>query len=134
MTNNLSLPLSIHSYHGSSKQIRRKARSFVSHSNKINETNKKTRVLQLLKVREACGGCWATKKSKDKSEKSKEKDCRRQKWAKHEDGGFIWKNQGATKLCQWETNQVGESGGRRVTHVPPMHRRFGNSYRRRTHV
>ena len=29
------------------------------------------RVPQLLKVREACGGCWAAGKSQDRSEKSR---------------------------------------------------------------
>ena len=73
---------------------------------------------QLLKVREACGGYWAAGKSQDRLEKSREEYCQRQKWAKHEDGGFGWKIQGATKLSLWETSQVGESDGQRVTHTP----------------
>ena len=46
--------------------------------------------------------------------KSKEEDCRRQKWAKREDGDFRWKNPGATKLvgkrrARWENPVVGGS-------------------------
>ena len=57
----------------------------------VRKSTKSTGKPQMLKVREACGGCWAVGKSQDRSEKSREKYRRRQKWAKHEDGGFRWK-------------------------------------------
>ena len=41
--------------------------------------------------------------------------------------GFGWKNQGATELYQRETIQVGESDGRRITHVPPTRRHLRDS-------
>ena len=68
-------------------------------------------------------GVRLSEKSQYISEKSEEEDCLKQKWAKHEDGGFRWKNQGATKLSRRETTQVGEANGRRVFHVPsrPTH-------------
>ena len=68
-----------------------KLEAFSAIVGKINQIGYKTRTRQLLKVREACGGCWAARKSRDKLEYSREKNRRRENWAKHEVGGFEWK-------------------------------------------
>ena len=100
--------------------MKKSSKSFVSHSNKINKISKKTRILGLNTTTEGERSLWTVLGCREKPRqirKSREEDCQREKWAKHEDGVFRWKNQGATKLCRRKTSQVGESGGRRVTHM-----------------
>ena len=56
-----------------------KLEAFLAIVGKINKIIQKTRIPQLLKVREARGGCWATEKSQDKSEQFKKKNCQRER-------------------------------------------------------